>query len=130
MNDIGKLKLDETSLAILLNYILDNIKEERKIALGHHEMLSSFFDGPTGTEVMDSYAITAMLNDSSEALTRFLSTAAGSTEKAIKIAKIMSDVMSKMDTDFVSDEDREAIADLVFSEGPDNIIELESHSNA
>jgi hypothetical protein len=110
--DINKLGIDKESVVYLLNFIMDNLKEDRSIALRHHDTLSAILDGDAG-EGRSDIEVQLLMNDVSEALKRFLDTSAGSIDQAIKITKIVSDLYSKEDKDeYLSEDDRSEIESL------------------
>ena len=110
---IKKLNIDEDSFVYLLNFIMDNLKEDRELALRHHDTLSHMLDGPNGLDSMSGVELSILLNDLSESITKFLSNASMATDRAIKILKIMSDLMAKVHReDGISDEDREYLESL------------------
>lgn len=113
MTDLTKkLDLDEDSLVFLLNFILDNIKEDRQLALQHHDTLSHILNGAPGD--LSGVEMQLLMNDLSQSLTNFLNTASLSTERAIKIAKILADLMTKMEaSSMLTENDRESIEEMV-----------------
>lgn len=110
MGNIPGLKLDEKSLEMILNYIMKNVDEDREMALQHHDTLATLLQGAPGDGAMSGLEIQLMVEQLSDALTKFLNTASKSTESALKIAKILSDVLLKMDPEeTLTDEDRAEI---------------------
>ena len=128
------LKLDEKSLEFLLNFIMENLKEDRELALQHHDTLASLLSGPPGSEGMSALDVQLMLQEVSTALKNFMSQATTSTEQAIKIAKIMSDILIKSDpSEALSDDERADLESLLggLQEEKDNfnIFNLEDAGN-
>jgi len=110
----NNLNLSDESLVHLLNFILSMVQEDRKNAMDHHDTLSSMLGGPAGAEGMSSYELQLLLNDLSTALTGFIKNSAQSTEQAIKVAKIMADHLTKMDTSStLSEDDRSQIEEAL-----------------
>ena len=108
------IKLDEQSLELILNLVLNNLTQERELALGHHATLSTLLNGATGDEQLTGLEVQMMVQELSSALTGFLNSASLSTDKAIKVAKILSDLLSKMDADdTLTDADRADIESMV-----------------
>ncbi len=108
-----QIKLDEKSLELVLNYIMQNVDEDREMALQHHDTLALLLQGAQGDGAMSGLEIQLMVEQLSDALTKFLGSAAKSTENALKIAKILSDVLVKMDPEeTLTDEDRAEIEAL------------------
>lgn len=117
-----KIKLDEASLEFILNFVLKNLKEDRHLALQHHDTLASLLQGTSGEG--SGLEIQLMVQELSSALTNFLNSASLSTERAIKIAKILSDILVKSDADTtLSDDERAEIEGMIggLQEEKDNI---------
>ena len=111
--DIQKLGLDEDSLEFLLNFILNNVKEDREIALQHHDTLAGLLQGVSG-DGMNAMEIQMMAKELSEALKAFMSSAAVTTDQAIKIAKILSDLLVKADpAETLTDKERGDLEELI-----------------
>lgn len=111
MADFKNLNLSDESLTLLLQFVLQNIGEDRKLALENYETLSAMLGGGDG---MTGLEIQLMLQELSSALTGFLNSASKSTDNAIKIAKIMSDHINKMNTEeTLTNLDRDKIENLV-----------------
>ena len=109
-----KLRLDENSLEFLLNFIMTNLKEDRRMALEHHEVLSSLLNGAPHSQGLSGLEIQMMLEQLSNALQKFMQSASTSTDQAIKIAKIMSDILIKSDpADSLTDAERADIERLM-----------------
>ena len=133
---LKNLNLDETSLIFVLNFIMKSISEDRELALQHHDSLASVIQGAPGNESLTDLEIQLLLKDLSTAINDFLSSAAKSTDNAIKIAKILSEHLSKMDKDEeITDEDREMLRSMM-EQGEDeqvsiknSIIDIEGFSN-
>ena len=113
MGNVPGLKLDEKSLELILNYIMKNVDEDREMALQHHDTLALLLQGAPSDGGMSGLEIQLMVEQLSDALTKFLNSASKSTESALKIAKILSDVLVKMDPEeTLTDEDRAEIEAL------------------
>jgi len=111
MTDISKkVGLDESSLVYLLNFIMDNVREDRALAMRHHDTVASLMEGALDADG-GGIQISLLLSDTSEALKRFLDTSSGSIEQTIKVAKLISDMMLKLDTGTLefSDDTRDLI---------------------
>ena len=109
-----KLRLDEHRLEFLLNFIMTNLKEDRRMALEHHEVLSSLLNGAPHSQGLSGLEIQMMLEQLSNALQKFMQSASTSTDQAIKIAKIMSDILIKSDpADSLTDAERADIERLM-----------------
>jgi len=117
MSDFSKLNLSDDSLIHLLNFILTMIKEDRKNAMDHHDILAGMLGNSAGEAGMSTYEAQLLLNDISTALTGFIKNTAQSTEQAIKIAQLMANHLTRMDkSSTLSEDDRaqieEALKDL------------------
>jgi len=120
----NNIKLDEASLEFILNMTLDNLKEDRSMALRHHSTLSSLLSGASGDEALSGLEIQMMVQELSMALTNFLKSAATSTEQGLKMAKILADLITKMPSDdTLTDEDRASIESMIgkYSNEKENI---------
>jgi len=115
MSEDKRIKLDEASLEFILNFTLENLKEDRRLALEHHTILSSLLSGQNADgEDLSGIEIQMIVQELSGALTNFLKSAATSTEQGLKMAKILSDLLTKIDTDTIlTDEDRASIEEMV-----------------
>lgn len=106
-----RLDLTEDSLVYLINMILKNINEDRTQALQYADILAATINGPQGSDGVLSLESELLLKELSVALTGFLKTASDSTERALKLAKLLVDFLIKVqDDEIISDEEREAIA--------------------
>ena len=106
------LKLDERSLEFILNFTLENLKEDRKLALGHHDTLASLLTGASG-EADSDLEIQMAVQELSAALVNFLRSASTSTEQGIKLAKILSDILANQEEGGgFSDEERQDMIDM------------------
>jgi len=113
MDNKQKIKLDEESLEFILNFTLDNLKEDRRLALQHHTILSGLLNGAEGSQ-LSALEIQMMVQELSSALTNFLKSAATSTEQGLKMAKILSDLLSKIESeDSLSDYERANIEEML-----------------
>ena len=104
------------------------------MALQHHDTLASLLSGPPGSEGMSALDVQLMLQEVSTALKNFMAQATTSTEQAIKIAKIMSDILIKSDpSEALSDDERADLESLLggLQEEKDNfnIVNLEDAGN-
>ena len=128
----NNLKLDEASLEFLLNFILNNLKEDREMALQHHDTLAGLLQGPPGSEGMSALDVQLLLNEVSTAVKNFMQSAATSTEQAIKIAKILSDILVKSDpAESLTDDERADLQRMLEEEKEaykkaENILDLNS----
>lgn len=110
MAEFKKISINEQSLAYLLNLVLNNVREERNIAMINYNNLTGL---TTGSDVAE---ILMLSKDISESINGFLNSANKSTEQILKMAKVISDYMLKaQDNDLISDEDRMDIENLVKS---------------
>ena len=89
-----ELGVDEASLIKLLNFIYENIKEDRKLALEHHDNVSKVLNGGINADD-NGVAFTLILSDATEALKRFLDSSSKSIDQALKMAKIIADMSLK-----------------------------------
>lgn len=130
---LKNLNLDETSLVFVLNFIMKSISEDRELALQHHDSLASVIQGAPGNESLTDLEIQLLLKDLSTAINDFLSSAAKSTDNAIKIAKILSEHLNKMEKDDeITDEDRQMLREMMEDEKEkiaDSIIDIEGFGN-
>lgn len=107
------LELDRASLVKMLNFILTNLKDDRRLALQHHTILSHMLNGVAGAG-LSTLELQMMIQDLSSSLNGFLTSASKSTENAIKMSKIMSDaIKNSPQVDGLTDKDRDNLADLM-----------------
>lgn len=112
------LELDRASLVKMLNFILNNLKDDRRLALQHHTILSHMLSGVAGAG-LSTLELQMMIQDLSSSLNGFLTSASKSTENAIKMSKIMADAIKNApQVDGLTDKDRDNLADLM--EGLEN----------
>lgn len=111
---IKNFNLDEESLRLILKLGLDNLCEDRKNAIEHHDTLSNLLEGTSESDGLSTLEIQMMVQELSAALKNFLDSSTKSTENIIKIAKILSDhIKTKYDGDDVSEEDREFLEEMI-----------------
>ncbi len=121
------LTISESSLEFMLNFTLDNLKEDRELALQHHQVLAGLLHGADGAE-LSALEVQMMVQELSAALTNFLRSASVSTEQGLKMAKLLADQLSKIDNDDnLTDEERADIETMLggFEAERDNIINIE-----
>jgi hypothetical protein len=107
------LDLDRTSLVKMLNFILNNLKDDRRLALQHHTILSHMLNG-VASAGLSTLELQMMIQDLSSSLNGFLTSASKSTENAIKMSKIMADAIKYApQADGLTDKDRDNLADLM-----------------
>lgn len=113
LNNEDFLELDRASLVKMLNFILTNLKDDRRLALQHHTILSHMLNGVAGAG-LSTLELQMMIQDLSSSLNGFLTSASKSTENAIKMSKIMSDALKHApQADGLTDKDRDNLADLM-----------------
>jgi hypothetical protein len=108
----NKLQMDHESLIYFINYILKQLKSDRRLALDNFKAI----DGVVDLALMVESGSEAMImSDIVESQMKFLNSSAGSIDKMIKMAKIMSDTLNKAtveDEEFeLSDFERGIILD-------------------
>lgn len=107
------LELDRASLVKMLNFILTNLKDDRRLALQHHTILSHMLNG-VASAGLSTLELQMMIQDLSSSLNGFLTSASKSTENAIKMSKIMSDaIKNSPQADGLTDDDRDNLASLM-----------------
>ena len=122
------LSINEQSLEFMLNFTLDNLKEDRRLALQHHGVLAGLLQGADGAE-LSALEVQMMVQELSAALTNFLRSASVSTEQGLKMAKLLADQLSKIDSeDTLTDEERADIESMLggFEAERDNIVNIET----
>ena len=114
MND--KIKLDEVSLEMVLNLALERVNEDREMAIRHHNTLRDEVEA-------NGWGDQLTLQELASSLSGFLANASLSTEKLIKISKILADLLVKIDSDdTLTDADRAEIEDMVKKDNEGNVI--------
>jgi len=129
-----KLKINEASLEFVLNFILENLKEDREMALEHHANLTRLMNRGIGGDEATALEIDIAVQELSGALIGFLNSASMTTDRAIKIAKILGDLLIKMDIEeTLTDSDRANIVESFQREQDEaekakNIIAIGDHN--
>ena len=95
MKKIDAFDLNDETLRIILKLGLDNLCEDRKNALDHHDVLSNLLEGTSGSDGLSTLEIQMMVQELSASLTNFLNSSTKSTENILKISKILSDHIKK-----------------------------------
>jgi len=108
----NKLEMDHASLIYFINYILKQLKYDRKLALDNFKSIDGVVD--IGSMV-ESGSEAMIMGDIVDSQMKFLNSSSNSIDKMIKMAKIMSDTLNKVvedDGEFeLSDFERGIILD-------------------
>ena len=112
----NKLHMDHESLIYFINYILKQLKHDRRLAIDNFKAI----DGAVDLGLMSSSGSEAMImGDIVDSQMKFLNSSSNSIDKMIKMAKIMSDTINKEvaeDDEFeLSDYERNIILDAADS---------------
>ena len=104
-----RLALDSESIVFILNYILMNIEEDRRLALTHHDALNEAIDTMGG---LGGGELVLLVEPFAKSIVGFLDSTSKSTDNAIKVAKLLSDYVLKIQatSQAFSDEERDQIA--------------------
>jgi len=128
------LKLDTDSVVLLLNFILNNIKEDRKMALTEYSALSNALELATSQDILSTIESQLIEQNISKALSGFLDSASKSTDNAIKVCKLLSDHLIKnaktTKADEQSEDDEFTLSDIDRKEIENKVVQLQKEQQA